>query len=105
MTGNNHYRASGKRQQRDLSQKPSDENILLVQSIQITDKFGFNQDDSKLTNSSENTDKIYTTSFHDESYSFTCLNGYGKFFKIPKAKTKQKQKPKSNSNQYKLCRK
>lgn len=63
------------RQQRDVSPKPADDNILLVQSIQITDKFGFNQDAANSLNSTENREKIYT-SLNDET--FTCLNGYGK---------------------------
>lgn len=63
------------RQQRDVSQKPADDNILLVQSIQITDKFGFNQDDANALNSSEQREKIYA-GISEEA--FTCLNGYGK---------------------------
>ncbi|KAI9577188.1 uncharacterized protein LOC119641829 [Glossina fuscipes] len=62
------------RQQRDVSPKSADDNILLVQSIQITDKFGFNQDAANSLNSTENREKIYT-SLSDET--FTCLNGYG----------------------------
>ncbi|XP_059218866.1 uncharacterized protein LOC106085376 [Stomoxys calcitrans] len=62
------------RKQRDVSQKSSEDNILLVQSIQITDKFGFNQEETNALNSSEEHEKIFTGTTEE---SFTCLNGYG----------------------------
>lgn len=69
------------RQQRDVSQKSADDNILLVQSIQITDKFGFNQEETNALNSSEDHEKVYAGITEE---SFTCLNGYGKFQKYTK---------------------
>lgn len=63
------------RQQRDVSQKP-DDNILLTESIQITDKFGFNKEDANALNSAEQREKIYA-GISEES--FTCLNGYGEY--------------------------
>ncbi|XP_075148055.1 uncharacterized protein LOC142221994 [Haematobia irritans] len=62
------------RQQRDVSHKSAEDNILLVQSIQITDKFGFNQEETNALNSSEEHEKIFTGTTEE---SFTCLNGYG----------------------------
>lgn len=54
---------------------PQDD-MLLEQSIQITDKFGFDHDDSKTANTDyHQTEKIFTS-----SELFGCLNGYGKVF-------------------------
>ncbi|XP_053952960.1 uncharacterized protein LOC128859866 [Anastrepha ludens] len=80
--------AHAQRQQRDVSNsgtsnsdrsdnknnKPAnaaDDNILLVQSIQITDKFGFNQDDADALGADH---KVYAGIGED---ALTCLNGYG----------------------------
>lgn len=54
---------------------PQDD-MLLEQSIQITDKFGFDHDDSKTANTDyHQTEKIFTS-----SELFGCLNGYGRVF-------------------------
>lgn len=66
------------RQQRDVSQKPDDK-ILLTESIQITDKFGFNREDANALNSGEHHEKIYPG-----MTGMTCLNGYGKLSKTIK---------------------
>ncbi|KAH8294974.1 hypothetical protein KR018_004866 [Drosophila ironensis] len=65
------------RQRRDVG--PVDDNILLMQSIQITDKFGFPSEDG--TNANGNSDsrsgpleKAYAGVAQDK---LTCLNGYG----------------------------
>lgn len=68
------------RQQRDVSQKPDDK-ILLTESIQITDKFGFNREDANALNSGEHHEKIYPGMTEE---AFTCLNGYGKLSKTIK---------------------
>ncbi|KAM7364243.1 uncharacterized protein ACRADG_000814 [Cochliomyia hominivorax] len=62
------------RQQRDVSQKPADDKILLTESIQITDKFGFNREDANALNSGEHREKVYSGITEE---AFTCLNGYG----------------------------
>ena len=62
------------RQKRDVSHKPSDDNILLVQSIQITDKFGFQQQQDNDALNVDTSNKIYA-GIADES--LNCLNGYG----------------------------
>ncbi|XP_005177489.2 uncharacterized protein LOC101896863 [Musca domestica] len=62
------------RHQRDVSQKSAEDNILLVQSIQITDKFGFNQEETNALNSSDDHEKVYAGIAEE---SLTCLNGYG----------------------------
>lgn len=56
------------------NKKPAtDDNILLVQSIQITDKFGFNQEDADALGADH---KVYAGIGDD---ALTCLNGYGKY--------------------------
>ncbi|XP_037949968.1 uncharacterized protein LOC119681385 [Teleopsis dalmanni] len=62
-----------KRQKRDVSHKAADDNILLVQSIQITDKFGFNQEDANALGA-DGHEKVFT-GINEET--LTCLNGYG----------------------------
>ncbi|XP_037808095.1 uncharacterized protein LOC119601322 [Lucilia sericata] len=62
------------RQQRDVSQKPADDKILLTESIQITDKFGFNREDANALNSAETREKVYSGITEE---AITCLNGYG----------------------------
>jgi len=67
------------RQRRDVSPTPADDNILLVQSIQITDKFGFQPEDGSdlaSMNGAEPHEKAYAGVAQDK---LTCLNGYGKF--------------------------
>lgn len=71
------------RQRRDVQPAAgnNDDNILLVQSIQITDKFGFQAEDgsdSGMSNASgsEPHEKAYAGVAQDK---LTCLNGYGKF--------------------------
>lgn len=70
------------RQRRDVNPTatPADDNILLVQSIQITDKFGFQADDASdlasSLNSADPHEKAYAGVAQDK---LTCLNGYGKF--------------------------
>ncbi|KAH8243374.1 hypothetical protein KR032_006925 [Drosophila birchii] len=67
------------RQRRDVG--PADDNILLMQSIQITDKFGFQAEDGT-TNGSGN-DSGSGSGPHEKAYAgvaqdkLTCLNGYG----------------------------
>ncbi|XP_062127129.1 uncharacterized protein LOC133839544 [Drosophila sulfurigaster albostrigata] len=70
------------RQRRDVSPTAADDNILLVQSIQITDKFGFQAEDgSDLANmnamNNEPHEKAYAGVAQDK---LTCLNGYGLIF-------------------------
>lgn len=67
------------RQRRDVA--PVDDNILLMQSIQITDKFGFQSEDGTSTNGNSGSgsgphEKAYAGVAQDK---LTCLNGYGKF--------------------------
>lgn len=66
------------RQRRDVG--PADDNILLMQSIQITDKFGFQAEDGGSANDSNRGsgphEKAYAGVAQDK---LTCLNGYGKF--------------------------
>ncbi|XP_055850197.1 uncharacterized protein LOC129914815 [Episyrphus balteatus] len=66
---------TSRRSKRDVSHKPADDNILLVQSIQITDKFGFNQEDDNTFGDADAKEKIYAAVAGDEV--FGCLNGYG----------------------------
>jgi len=63
------------RHRRDVG--PVDDNILLMQSIQITDKFGFQPEDGTTThgNDSGPHEKAYAGVAQDK---LTCLNGYGK---------------------------
>ncbi|KAH8407238.1 hypothetical protein KR222_010952 [Zaprionus bogoriensis] len=63
---------------------PADDNILLVQSIQITDKFGFQAEDGSDASmnlggggGSEPHEKAYAGVAQDK---LTCLNGYGLIF-------------------------
>ncbi|EDW83725.1 uncharacterized protein Dwil_GK13524 [Drosophila willistoni] len=65
------------RQRRDVS--PADDNILLVQSIQITDKFGFQSEDGGNASDVEARphEKAYAGVALDK---LTCLNGYGLVF-------------------------
>ncbi|KAH8388537.1 hypothetical protein KR093_009162 [Drosophila rubida] len=72
------------RQRRDVSPAAAasaaatDDNILLVQSIQITDKFGFQAEDgSDLAGMNEPHEKAYAGVAQDK---LTCLNGYGLIF-------------------------
>lgn len=75
------------RRRRDVSptSEPAaatDDNILLVQSIQITDKFGFQAEDGSDAGmnvgggGAEPHEKAYAGVAQDK---LTCLNGYGKF--------------------------
>lgn len=68
------------RERRDVGSPsaPADDNILLVQSIQITDKFGFQAEDGSdaSQSSGEPHEKAYAGVAQDK---LTCLNGYGKF--------------------------
>lgn len=57
----------------DNKKTAADDNILLVQSIQITDKFGFNQEDTDALGADH---KLYAGIGDD---ALTCLNGYGKY--------------------------
>ncbi|KAM8704699.1 hypothetical protein ACLKA7_009199 [Drosophila subpalustris] len=68
------------RQRRDVSPTPADDNILLVQSIQITDKFGFQAEDGSdlaSMNAADPHEKAYAGVAQDK---LTCLNGYGLIF-------------------------
>ncbi|XP_017073381.1 LOW QUALITY PROTEIN: uncharacterized protein LOC108109396 [Drosophila eugracilis] len=68
------------RQKRDVShQAAGDENILLVQSIQITDKFAFNGADSPGGSGSEagGLDGLAKLQLDLGTKSDTCINGYG----------------------------
>ncbi|XP_030371075.1 uncharacterized protein LOC115621547 [Scaptodrosophila lebanonensis] len=62
------------RQKRDVSHQTADENILLVQSIQITDKFAFNGGD---LSSGEPSDGLAKLQVEMGSKTDTCINGYG----------------------------
>lgn len=64
------------RQKRDVSHQTPDENILLVQSIQITDKFAFNGADAS---NGEPRDGLAKLQLELGNKSDTCINGYGKF--------------------------
>lgn len=64
------------RQKRDVShQQATDENILLVQSIQITDKFAFNGADAS---NGEPSDGLGKLQLELANKTDTCINGYGK---------------------------
>ncbi|SPP81127.1 Hypothetical predicted protein [Drosophila guanche] len=73
------------RQKRDVSHQPAatDENILLVQSIQITDKFAFNGADSGGSSNGNGigaglaTDGLAKLQLELGTKSDTCINGYG----------------------------
>ncbi|XP_037726811.1 uncharacterized protein LOC119557880 [Drosophila subpulchrella] len=68
------------RQKRDVShQAAGDENLLLVQSIQITDKFAFNGADSPGGSGSEagGLDGLAKLQLDLGTKSDTCINGYG----------------------------
>ncbi|EDW16482.1 uncharacterized protein LOC6574997 [Drosophila mojavensis] len=67
------------RERRDVGSTPVDDNILLVQSIQITDKFGFQAEDGSdaSQSSGEPHEKAYAGVAQDK---LTCLNGYGLIF-------------------------
>lgn len=59
-------------------QKPSQEDMLLVQSIQITDKFGFDrqqQTKSSLDNFDEHNESVFISS---ETIQGFCVNAIGK---------------------------
>ncbi|EDW83728.1 uncharacterized protein Dwil_GK13522 [Drosophila willistoni] len=67
---------NSERQKRDVShQAATDENILLVQSIQITDKFSFNGADAG--KSGEPTDGLGKLQLELGTKTDTCINGYG----------------------------
>ncbi|KAH8312097.1 hypothetical protein KR044_009403 [Drosophila immigrans] len=63
-----------KRQKRDVSHQTTDENILLVQSIQITDKFAFNGADPA---NPEPRDGFAKLQLELANKTDTCINGYG----------------------------
>lgn len=63
------------RQKRDVSHQTTDENILLVQSIQITDKFAFNGADPS---NGEPRDGLAKLQLELGNKTDTCINGYGK---------------------------
>ncbi|XP_017144978.1 uncharacterized protein LOC108157435 [Drosophila miranda] len=72
------------RHRRDVG--PVDDNILLVQSIQITDKFGFQPEDGSSSSTTTTTNGNGNDSGsgpHEKAYAgvaqdkLTCLNGYG----------------------------
>lgn len=63
------------RQKRDVSHQTTDENILLVQSIQITDKFAFNGADAS---NGEPRDGLAKLQLELGNKTDTCINGYGK---------------------------
>ncbi|KAH8383570.1 hypothetical protein KR009_009342 [Drosophila setifemur] len=66
------------RQKRDVShQAASDENILLVQSIQITDKFAFNGADAGGGGPEAGLDGLAKLQLDLGTKSDTCINGYG----------------------------
>lgn len=63
-----------------MSHQTTDENILLVQSIQITDKFAFNGADP---NNGEPRDGLAKLQLELGNKSDTCINGYGKLPVLP----------------------
>lgn len=63
-----------------MSHQTTDENILLVQSIQITDKFAFNGADP---NNGEPRDGLAKLQLELGNKSDTCINGYGKLPALP----------------------
>ncbi|XP_017060310.1 uncharacterized protein LOC108100781 [Drosophila ficusphila] len=66
------------RQKRDVShQAAGDENILLVQSIQITDKFAFNGADSPGGSEAGGLDGLAKLQLDLGTKADTCINGYG----------------------------
>ncbi|XP_030370990.1 uncharacterized protein LOC115621471 [Scaptodrosophila lebanonensis] len=72
------FMVSSTRQRRDVSQQSPDDNILLVQSIQITDKFGFQAEDGDGVTNAEAHDKTHTSGIGGGVQDkLTCLNGYG----------------------------
>ncbi|XP_034484455.1 uncharacterized protein LOC117789532 [Drosophila innubila] len=71
----------GQRTIRETRNKPSQEDMLLVQSIQITDKFGFvkkeqlQQETSQVKNPAESYDKVFVV--NEGGVPGLCVNGIG----------------------------
>jgi len=67
------------RQKREIntSTKSNPEEMLLVQSIQITDKFGFEQQQSRKASIGENYEGNETTFTSNESGHGFCVNAIG----------------------------
>ncbi|EDV94507.1 uncharacterized protein LOC6567315 [Drosophila grimshawi] len=77
-TDGGEFMVSSTRQRRDIGPASADDNILLVQSIQITDKFGFQAEDgSQPPHPMDPHEKAFAGVAQDK---LTCLNGYGLIF-------------------------
>lgn len=75
--GGNHLR-----QRRETTKKPSQEDLLLVQSIQITDKFGFDKQQQSKSNSNHmgyDANETVFISSEAASQGF-CVNAIGECF-------------------------
>lgn len=74
--GGNHLR-----QRRETTKKPSQEDLLLVQSIQITDKFGFDKQQQSKSNSNhlgyDANETVFIAS--DATSQGFCVNAIGKY--------------------------
>lgn len=74
------------RSRRDTTNKPSHEDMLLVQSIQITDKFGFDkqQQHQPKTTGYDSNETVFISGDAAQGY---CVNVIGKLNKKVKNKT------------------
>ena len=64
-----------RRLRRETTHKPSKEDLLLVQSIQILDKFGFEKQQAKPTSFDTN-ETVFMAGGEPSGF---CVNGMGKF--------------------------
>lgn len=67
----------------DTSKKSAPSDMLLVQSIQITDKFGFKQDKQESGDYYDGNETTFTA--NEEGHGF-CVNAIGKLIKIDSAR-------------------
>lgn len=70
-----------RRERRETTKKPSQEDMLLVQSIQITDKFGFDKQQQQQSkgNGYDTSETVFIAS--DVTTQGFCVNAIGKFEK------------------------
>lgn len=73
-----HHQHQLKRQRRETTKKPSQEDMLLVQSIQITDKFGFDKLQQQQSKGSgyDTSETVFIAS--DVTAQGFCVNAIGK---------------------------
>lgn len=74
----NHHEHQLRRQRRETTKKPSQEDMLLVQSIQITDKFGFDKQQQQQSKGSgyDTSETVFIAS--DVTTQGFCVNAIGK---------------------------